>query len=62
MEGAIELFRQVYEQHYNIEVGIAELKRKGYTQTETVETLMEVFAISLVESDKLVQNSLTWQD
>jgi len=62
MEGAVELFRQVYEQHHRVEVGIAELKRKGFTQLQTVSVLMEVLAITLVEADKLVRNSLTWHD
>lgn len=61
-EEATVLFRQVYEQRHNIQICIAELKRKGFTQLDTIKALIEVFAISLVEADEVVCNSLVWKD
>jgi hypothetical protein len=62
MDEALTLFRQVYYQHHSIEKGIAELKRKGFSQMDTVRVLMEIKAISVVEADEIVCNSATWKD
>jgi hypothetical protein len=61
MDEALTLFRQVYYQHRSIEKGIAELKRKGFTQMDTIRVLMEVSAISVVEADEIVCNSAAWR-
>jgi hypothetical protein len=62
MEEAIALFWQVFKQTDSMEICIAELKRKGFSQLETIKILMEVSAISLVEAEKLVLNSLAWSN
>jgi hypothetical protein len=62
MEEATALFRRAYEQHHDIQICIAELKRKGFTQTDTIKVIMEVSSISLVEADEIVRNSLAWKD
>ena len=62
MEEALSLFKQVYEQHHSIEVGIAELKRNGFSQTDTIKVLMEALSISITQADKLVYYSLAWNN
>jgi len=62
MEEAIPLFIHVYNQHYSIEICIAELKRKGFSQMETVRVLMEVLAIDFVKADEVVRSSLAWSN
>ncbi|RZK64258.1 MAG: hypothetical protein EOO85_29995 [Pedobacter sp.] len=62
MEQPLSLFKQVYEQHHNVEIGIAELKRKGFGQMDTIKALMEALAISVIQADEMVYNSLAWSD
>jgi hypothetical protein len=62
MGEALTLFRQVYYQHHSVEEGIVELKRKGFSQMDTVRVLMEINAISVVEADEIVCNSAAWKD
>jgi hypothetical protein len=62
MEEATSLFRGVYKQYHDIQICTAELKRRGFTQMDTIKVLMEVSAISLVEADKVVRDSLAWKD
>ena len=54
------LFRQVYQQHTSIDVCIAELRRRGFTQMDTVRALMECKGIAVVKADEMVATSLTW--
>jgi hypothetical protein len=60
MEEASSLFRELYNQHYSIEICIAELKRKGFNQLDTVKALVEVAAFNIVDADKVVCTSITW--
>ncbi|QDK80813.1 hypothetical protein EXU85_20260 [Spirosoma sp. KCTC 42546] len=62
MEKDVTLFWQVYKQTASIETCIAELKRKGFSQLATIKVLLVVSAISLVDADKLVSNSLAWSN
>lgn len=62
MDEALTLFRQAYYQHFSLEEGIAELKRKGFTQMDTIKVLMEVKAISIIEADEIVCNSVAWKN
>jgi hypothetical protein len=60
MKEGSNLFRQLYHQHHDIEICIAELKRKGFSQLDTIRVLEEVAAISITDSDKVVRASLAW--
>jgi hypothetical protein len=60
MEEALALFKQLYKQHHDVEVCIAELKRKGFSQIETVRVLTKVSAISDTKADEVVRDSLAW--
>jgi hypothetical protein len=57
MDEALTLFRRAYYQHFSLEDGIAELKRKGFTQMDTIKVLMEMRAISIIEANEIVYNS-----
>lgn len=59
-DSVLVLFNQVYLEHHSLEICIAELKRKGFTQMATIRVLMEALAISAVEADELVLNSVVW--
>jgi len=61
MEEASNLFNQVYDQYHDIEICIAELKRKGFSQIITIKVLVEVGSISIIDADKLVSASLVWR-
>lgn len=60
MDSALLLFNQVYLEHHSLEICIAELKRNGFTRMDTIRVLMEALAISAVEADELVLNSVLW--
>jgi len=60
MEKALSLFRRLYEQHQDVELCMVELKRKGFSQMDTIKVLMSVSAMSLVKADEVVRDSLTW--
>ncbi|AUD04814.1 hypothetical protein CWM47_25025 [Spirosoma pollinicola] len=62
MEEAIALFKKVYQQNGSTEVCIAELKRMGFTQMDTIRVLMEVSSLSVVEADEIVHKSLAWSN
>jgi len=62
MEKSLLLFKKVYQQHRSIEIGIAELKRKGFSRMDTVRALMEVLRVSVVQADEMVHNSLAWSN
>ncbi|GAB4019288.1 hypothetical protein [Spirosoma koreense] len=62
MENALALFRQVYEQHRDIQICIAELKRVGFSQIETIKVLMEVLTIDVVKADEMVRSSIAWSN
>lgn len=60
MEEASSIFREVYHQHHNIELCIAELKRKGFSQLDAMKVLVEVAGFNIVDADKVVRNSISW--
>lgn len=60
MKDAFTLFKEVYDQHHDVEKGIAELKRKGFGQMDTVKVLMQALSIDIVRADELVRDSLAW--
>ncbi len=60
MDDALALFIQVYKQHRDVEICIAELKRKGYSQLDTIKVLMHVPGISVVKADEIVRKSVVW--
>ncbi len=62
MEDAIALFIDVYKQHHSVDICIAELKRKGFTQVDTIKVLMVVAKVSIVRADEIVRNSMVWSD
>ena len=62
MEEALYLFRRVLDQHQSVELGVAELKREGFSQLQTIRVLMEALSVSVVEADELVYHSVAWSD
>ena len=60
MEDALALFSEMYKLHHSIEICIAELKRKGFTQVDTIKVLMEVISVNVVQADEIVHNSVAW--
>jgi hypothetical protein len=60
MNEPLSLFIQVYKQHHNVELCIAELKRKGFSKHETVKVLLQVTDISSSQAEELVRCSLAW--
>jgi len=62
MDNALALFIQVYKQHRDIEICIAELKRKGFSQLDTIRVLMQLPRISVVQADEIVRQSIAWRD
>ena len=60
MEKAISLFRAVILKTHSIEIAIAELKRKGYSQNDTIYVLMQVLKINVADADRWVRNSFIW--
>lgn len=61
MEQSLNLFKQIYHQYHDIEICIAELKRKGFSQMDTVKVLMEIGKISILEADRVVSSSRAWK-
>ncbi|GAB4023427.1 hypothetical protein GCM10028808_73860 [Spirosoma migulaei] len=62
MQDAQSVFKQVYLETNSIEMGIAELKRHGFSQNDTIQVLMHVLNMTVVEADKRVMNSLVWSN
>lgn len=62
MERAVTVFIQVVNHTQSLEIGIAELKRKGYSQNDTIKVMMQVLGMNIVEADQRVRESLVWND
>ncbi len=62
MENATSVFEKEYQNSQSIEIGIAELRRKGFSQINAIIVLIEVFKVNVVEADKLLLNSLAWSN
>lgn len=62
MEASATLFKTVYVDNQDVEICIAELKRKGFTQNDTIRAMMEVLGVDATIADQQVRDSLAWQD
>lgn len=61
MEAAAQLFKAVYFNTQDVEVCIAELKRKGFTQNDTIRAMVEVLEVDAALAGQWVKESLAWQ-
>lgn len=62
LDPAVILFKAVYQQTKgSIEAAILELKRKGWTQTETAQVIAEVFEVTTTYAEEIVATSVAWE-
>ncbi|MFD1145303.1 hypothetical protein ACFQ4C_29505 [Larkinella insperata] len=61
MQEAVGLLSKMYTKYQDVEVCIAELKRKGFDRQQTIYALMEVLKVNVVVADNWVLHSIAWQ-
>jgi hypothetical protein len=61
MESALALFIRVYKRSHSVEMGICQLKRRGYNQPVTTYVLMQALGLTAVEADQRLIDSVAWQ-